>query len=263
MTVAPDTLCVNCGYALANIHAAGLCPECGTPVSRSLRTARLEDSSPAYLRILWWSLIVSVVSWLISIAGFVAEESAPEKYITIIVLASLFGELAGSFAAYLFASPDPARLLDASWERLRQRTRTIAVVDLVFQCISVSLRILMPGPVAVSFSTLTEVISQLTFILAFRLAANLATRAGRPRLAIRCRRLSWSLVIIGSGMLAMSLSELGGPLLIDIVGITFAIPMIVALLAMFYFMATSIPSLLTLLAAARRESLRKSGVTKA
>jgi hypothetical protein len=263
MTVAPDTLCVTCGYALANIDPSGLCPECGTPVARSLRISALEDSSPRYLSVLWWSLVASLVSWLLSISGFLGEEFASIRYTTIIVLASLFGELLGCAAAYFFASPDPARLLDRHWERLRQLTRIVAVVDICFQCVSVSLRVLLPGPVATAVGTVTEVVSQLTFILTFRLGANLALRAGSPRIALQFRRMSWSLVVLGVGILAMSLSEIGGPTVVDIVGTASSVPMMVALLFFFYYMTRSIPPMLTLLAKAGRESLRKGETLKA
>jgi hypothetical protein len=48
--VATDTLCVRCSYNLKGLPPTGNCPECGTPVERSLRGDRLIYSDADYLR---------------------------------------------------------------------------------------------------------------------------------------------------------------------------------------------------------------------
>jgi hypothetical protein len=42
--------CVDCGYDLRGLDAGGECPECGTPVARSLTGDLLADAAPGWLR---------------------------------------------------------------------------------------------------------------------------------------------------------------------------------------------------------------------
>ncbi len=48
-TVAVDQPCIRCGYSLRGLPASGLCPECATPVERSLHGDMLVYSDPAYV----------------------------------------------------------------------------------------------------------------------------------------------------------------------------------------------------------------------
>ncbi|MFW6033361.1 MAG: hypothetical protein ACOCTI_08315, partial [Phycisphaeraceae bacterium] len=43
-----DLHCLNCGYNLRGLDAAGLCPECGEPVADTLRGDWLIDAAPAW-----------------------------------------------------------------------------------------------------------------------------------------------------------------------------------------------------------------------
>lgn len=44
-----ELLCVTCGYALRGLDHDGMCPECGTPIERSLRGDLLAGAAPAWL----------------------------------------------------------------------------------------------------------------------------------------------------------------------------------------------------------------------
>src|SRR5262245_1427978 len=66
--IAGDKLCVRCGYALRGLSVTGICPECGTPVDRSLRGDLLEYCDPHYARRLLLGarlIIASVYSFVI------------------------------------------------------------------------------------------------------------------------------------------------------------------------------------------------------
>ncbi|MEO1130980.1 MAG: hypothetical protein AAFX05_14905 [Planctomycetota bacterium] len=49
-TVQPGVHCIQCGYDLSGLPADGVCPECGLPIERSLRSNMLIDASPEYVR---------------------------------------------------------------------------------------------------------------------------------------------------------------------------------------------------------------------
>ncbi len=48
-TVGDDVICLQCGYNVRGLPRGGRCPECGTPIKRSLQGNLLRYSSPAYL----------------------------------------------------------------------------------------------------------------------------------------------------------------------------------------------------------------------
>ncbi len=70
----PDGLgCVTCGYLLKCLPSDGQCPECGTPIARSLRGDLLELSNSAWLRKLGIGAMMLAfgASWVIAFAvGF-------------------------------------------------------------------------------------------------------------------------------------------------------------------------------------------------
>lgn len=69
--------CIECGYALAGLDQAGVCPECGAPIERSLRGNRLLFAPADYIRTLHRGLVlvlsglaallVIVIAWLIGL----------------------------------------------------------------------------------------------------------------------------------------------------------------------------------------------------
>jgi len=60
--VAGDFACLACGYNLRTLPSAGVCPECGTRVGRSLRGDRLSHSDRAWLASISRALALLVVT---------------------------------------------------------------------------------------------------------------------------------------------------------------------------------------------------------
>ncbi|MBL9147844.1 MAG: hypothetical protein JNM94_04050 [Phycisphaerae bacterium] len=72
MPETPESLrCLSCGFGLA-AHATGRCPECGTPVERSLRGDFLANASPDYLARLRYGLVLVIAGTLVGFSWWVA-----------------------------------------------------------------------------------------------------------------------------------------------------------------------------------------------
>ncbi len=57
-----DFSCVACGYNLRTQPAAGVCPECATPVQRSLERNLLRFASPDWVRTLAWGTLLLLIA---------------------------------------------------------------------------------------------------------------------------------------------------------------------------------------------------------
>jgi ribosomal protein L37E len=60
--------CIRCGYNLHGLTMGGTCPECGTPVARTLDGNVLRYSSPEYLNKLQRGILFIVISYILSLA---------------------------------------------------------------------------------------------------------------------------------------------------------------------------------------------------
>lgn len=64
-----DAPCLNCGYNLRTLPAAGRCPKCGQPVGASLREALLRFAEPQWVRRLARGLLLVLIGIGVWVAG--------------------------------------------------------------------------------------------------------------------------------------------------------------------------------------------------
>jgi hypothetical protein len=86
-TVQPGVHCIQCGYDLSGLPADGVCPECGLPIERSLRSNMLIDASPEYVRKLARGLSLVLNGILLYLLLFI---------VLFLGIGVLFGALAGA-----------------------------------------------------------------------------------------------------------------------------------------------------------------------
>ena len=66
-------LCVTCEYDLSGLNPGGVCPECGTPVERSVRGGLLVDSRPEHAETLRRGALVIVAAVATQVAIFIGS----------------------------------------------------------------------------------------------------------------------------------------------------------------------------------------------
>lgn len=115
--------CRRCGYNIAGLDAAGVCPECGFEIERSLASDELKNSSPEYLAslhrgvvIILSAIIVMILITFASIGvgialavGGAGAGGAPPQWFNVVNQGlSLLMSLALAYGWWLFSSPDPS-----------------------------------------------------------------------------------------------------------------------------------------------------------
>ena len=113
--------CVICGYDLTGLSPSGICPECATPVERSLSGDELVYSAPEYVASLRrgsFLIIAAIIMYMLNlIAAFVIaatlamnSPAGPATFGTIDIVSSLISLAAAAMTFvgwWLFSAPDP------------------------------------------------------------------------------------------------------------------------------------------------------------
>jgi hypothetical protein len=144
-----DHPCIRCGYSLRGLNSSGVCPECGTPVERSLRGDLLAYSDPLYVQKLFNGTRTIMASLLLLIVCVVAVAfSATAGVGPLAVLAGL-GMLASTIAFlvgwWMLTTPDAGQLSTNKGERPRQIVRSTLLVIVATALLSFVIRAI-PAP---------------------------------------------------------------------------------------------------------------------
>lgn len=125
-----DMFCSRCGYNLRGLTLEGLCPECGSPVSRSVHGNLLRFAHPEWINKLRKGIAVKLWGMLIGlgigvIAGISVVLAMPPVIISIV---SLVGGLFGLWATFLITTPEPMIGVDEDPVTVRKVIRFAALL---------------------------------------------------------------------------------------------------------------------------------------
>lgn len=138
-TLDHDRPCLSCGYNLRGLPTSGSCPECGTPVERSLRGNLLLYSSPDYVASLHRGVFLiqaGIITTILSSVTIVGLYFAIDQGLTVIdvsdmnLIGMVFTIATGAASVigwWLLSTPDAAVLGSATGQRPRRIVR-IAVI---------------------------------------------------------------------------------------------------------------------------------------
>lgn len=158
-TLDHDRPCLSCGYNLRGLSVSGACPECGTPVERSLRGNLLVYSSPRYVAslhrgvfLIQAGIITQIILWCAMVGMIMANYAGVARLsgINLELIASLLG-LAATIASvlgwWLLSAPDPAVLGTGTGDIPRRIVRITILVNAAATAVQFALNVtnLAPG----------------------------------------------------------------------------------------------------------------------
>lgn len=228
-----DAVCLSCGYSLSGLGANGRCPECDTPIERSIRGIGLAAASPDYVlslrrgaTITWISVLVDVL-WFASfpvLLSLAEEKVIPlsvDAALRIVTLLDLVGVTLGLVGWWLLSSPDPSgsRRFELRSRRVLRTMLVLSAAWAIVQCVvqfipaigrtewHVLAGNLQFGPSTVWSTTLIVALSIRTAFMLLRFARfwvgliylrALAALIPSPPLHARCTRQIWLIPLLST-----------------------------------------------------------------
>jgi hypothetical protein len=219
-----DVTCVACGYRLEGLDERGWCPECGTPVERSLDF--LEKSDPAHVArlrrgaililagILGYAIAITLtIVWIVFVvftgAGRPAGAAGPFSWLANLVWIAPM--LVGALGWWWLSSPDPDPARRNIGDSPRQFTRGALAAIVALTLIGLVASAWLPtspgaSPLAPLAVTLVAGILNIAawfvwFFSSMRYFSWLGVRLPDDRVSRRARRFMWLgpvLVIVGA-----------------------------------------------------------------
>jgi hypothetical protein len=183
--IAADLPCIHCGYNLRAQPPSGVCPECATPVMRSMRGDFLRFSDPDWLGIVTrgmnWLTVAIVVTVVTALAqNFLARQVRQ-------VVTPGLGVL-WLYACWLLTTPDPRRI--EAGLTARQLVRIAAVLSVLLAFTNLLGRLY--GYVDLAYVALLSLVTSLVWWSAgCTYVRQLALRIPDQRMAGRTRIIMW------------------------------------------------------------------------
>jgi hypothetical protein len=226
--VREDRFCISCGYAIVGLPVDGPCPECATPVERSLRGSLLRHANQDYLKklargaslIRWGAVLTSVlILSMVAMFGaaftglFTGPGGGTAGVMVILGLGFLGLCLAAAICSVIgwwsFTTRDPGLPSTDRSESIRQRVRWyfIAWLTLILVRIAMSPMRSFAGMMATAMngwmdaivSLASAVLMLLWFVAAMRYVRTIGDRIPDPSIRSRgkwCANLAVTLAVV-------------------------------------------------------------------
>jgi hypothetical protein len=131
--ISVDVPCVHCGYNLRGLTRDKFCPECGTPINRSIFGNQLRYADPGWLEkvrlgtsLKLWNILLVI---LVAVGQTVITAVGLPPALSIVL--GLIGSGLGLWAAFLITAPEPRVALQENPITLRKAVRACAVLAFV------------------------------------------------------------------------------------------------------------------------------------
>ncbi len=135
----PGAHCKQCGYALQGLDPAGVCPECGFTLERSLTDDLLRNSSSEYLALLHRGVFLVlagiIAQFLMIIGGFAGAIFLGVNGVNMaslelaLTLMSLVGTVMIAWGWFEFSTPDPAFTGRSDGSQARVVVRVAVIIN--------------------------------------------------------------------------------------------------------------------------------------
>lgn len=226
LNVPDEARCAVCGYMLRGLAPEGRCPECGTPVLRSIQGNLLKFSAPEYLKSLHRGLVLVLFAIVAQILLVVLQIAVPITSMIILGVGArgaggptspgaafaapiMFAMAALQFAQvgvsvvniigwWLFSAPDPAIIGTNTGATARQVVRVTLIVEFIFTLLHTpaSLPSAAAGSpelvILLAIAGFLAIIASIVHFFAAMLYIRwLAPRLPDPRVASRAQLLMW------------------------------------------------------------------------
>jgi hypothetical protein len=133
-TVTDSVPCLECGYIVRGMNAAGSCPECGTPIARSLRALLLRCADPTWLGMMHVGfalvgifIIVNVLLPLDLVASWVADDplASAAGWVMMALLTCMF-----VLGQWMLTTAEPTGMLARREDHLRLAIRGLTLLSM-------------------------------------------------------------------------------------------------------------------------------------
>lgn len=200
-----NTPCRRCGYDLRGLRESGNCPECGTPVGRSVMGDLLRFADPVWLRkisgglsILLWLILLQILAWCLT-SGVSSGTRGTGAGNALATVVSLLLSALSLVAIWKITTPDPSGLGEESQFNARNIVRFVICASVAVSVTVILINLISSDPVLRIVVALLGWINSLLIAVfewyKYKLYEYLAGRVPDLTLVSRARKIRWMGVV--------------------------------------------------------------------